>query len=123
MNRQRSPLRALAPLSLLAFAVALLLIVSNAGLGDSDNGSSKSSSTTERTTKREKAKQQTTEQQTTTERRRAKYKVKAGDTLAAIAERTGNTVERLLELNPNLDPNAMRAGQEICLEPSSDCGS
>jgi LysM repeat protein len=121
MNRQRSPLRALAPLSLVAFAVALLLIVNNADIGGADNGSTKSSTTN--TTTQQRTEERTTTRETTTEELESKYKVKAGDTLAAIAERTGTTVERLLELNPNLDPNAMRAGQEICLQPSSDCGS
>lgn len=121
MNKQRSPLRALAPLSLVAFGVALLLIVGNADLGDSDDSSSRSGTTTEERT-RERTEDETTTERTT-EERASKYEVKAGDTLAAIAERTGTTVERLLELNPDLDPNAMRAGQEICLRPSSDCGS
>lgn len=122
MNSQRSPLRALAPLSLVAVGVALLLIVGNADVGGSDEGSSRSgkTSTEERTSERT---QEETTTQETTEKRAEKYEVKAGDTLAAIAERTGTTVERLLELNPNLDPNAMRSGQEICLQPSSDCGS
>ena len=38
-----------------------------------------------------------------------------GDTLAGIAEKTGVTVERLQELNPDLDPQALVAGQKIKL--------
>ena len=45
----------------------------------------------------------------------ATYTVKTGDTLASIAERTGVSVERLQELNPNLDPQALATGQKLKL--------
>lgn len=48
-------------------------------------------------------------------RKRRNYTVKAGDTLGGIAEKTGVTVERLLVLNPQLDPQALVAGQRIKL--------
>ena len=48
-------------------------------------------------------------------RKRRNYTVKAGDTLGAIAEKTGVSVERLLVLNPELDPQALVAGQRIRL--------
>ena len=41
------------------------------------------------------------------------YRVQAGDTLESIAARSGTTVERLLELNPGIDPVALRIGQRI----------
>jgi LysM repeat protein len=39
--------------------------------------------------------------------------VRSGDTLASIAERFGTTVDRLMELNPGIDPQALRVGQQI----------
>ena len=39
--------------------------------------------------------------------------VRAGDTLEAIAERTGTTVEVLTRLNPGLDPDLLRVGQRV----------
>ena len=48
-------------------------------------------------------------------RRVPTYTVKTGDTLGAIAEKTGTDVERLQELNPELDPQALVAGQKIKL--------
>ena len=48
-------------------------------------------------------------------RRRRNYTVQTGDTLGAIAEKTGVSVERLLVLNPELDPQALVAGQRIRL--------
>ena len=41
------------------------------------------------------------------------YVVRSGDTLAAIADRRRTTVERLLELNPGVDPAALAVGQSI----------
>jgi LysM repeat protein len=43
------------------------------------------------------------------------YTVKTGDTLAGIAETVGIPVERLQELNPDLDPQALVSGQKIRL--------
>jgi hypothetical protein len=39
--------------------------------------------------------------------------VRAGDTLAAVASRTGVPMARLLELNPKLQPTALFIGQKI----------
>ncbi|MCL6448902.1 MAG: LysM domain-containing protein [Armatimonadetes bacterium] len=41
--------------------------------------------------------------------------VAAGDTLSSIARATGTTVEKLLELNPHVDPQNLQIGQAICL--------
>jgi LysM repeat protein len=106
---RRSPARFLAPLALLVVVVAVLVTISNANLGDDSSGKS-GESTTEQTSAPEK--------QTTTPKRqrlRRNYTIKTGDTLGAIAEKTGLTVARLQELNPTLDPQALVAGQKIKL--------
>ncbi|WP_366924274.1 LysM domain-containing protein [Metallumcola ferriviriculae] len=41
--------------------------------------------------------------------------VAQGDTLFTIAQAIGTTVERLLELNPNIIPTNLQIGQAICL--------
>ena len=41
--------------------------------------------------------------------------VAAGDTLYSIARAAGTTVEKLLELNPHVDPQNLQIGQTICL--------
>lgn len=41
------------------------------------------------------------------------YAVRSGDTLASIAEKFGTTVDRLMELNPGVDPTALRVGMPI----------
>jgi LysM repeat protein len=50
---------------------------------------------------------------TTTNSRGTFYRVQSGDTLESIAEEHGTTVEALLELNPGIDPVALRIGQRI----------
>lgn len=43
------------------------------------------------------------------------YEVQEGDTLDGIAAETGVPVEQILELNPDLDPQSLAAGEEIQL--------
>jgi len=42
-------------------------------------------------------------------------KVKAGDTPTSIAERSAISTERLLELNPSVDPGSLKPGQTLKL--------
>ncbi len=48
-----------------------------------------------------------------TQQRVRTYTVVSGDTLAGIAAKTGTTVARLEQLNPGIDPTALRVGQTI----------
>jgi LysM repeat protein len=41
------------------------------------------------------------------------YEVQEGDTLSGIAAENGVSVERIEELNPDLDPQALIPGQEL----------
>ena len=41
------------------------------------------------------------------------YRVRAGDTLATIAAATGVPVERLEQLNPNVEPTSLFIGDRI----------
>ena len=110
-RRRLSIARFLAPLALIAFAVAATAIVLGSGVvGDDDGGSETAGArdlpaATERT--------DTTPQRQT--RTPATYTIKANDTLTGIAEQHDITVERLQELNPDLDPQGLVAGQKIKL--------
>ena len=83
----------------------LVVIGSSMGGGDSSGGTSVS----------ETASQRTTGGTPSPPRQRASYTIKAGDTLGAISEQTGVPVETLQQLNPELDPQALIAGQKIKL--------
>ena len=41
------------------------------------------------------------------------YVIQPGDTLAGIAAKEGTTITRLKQLNPGIDPTALRVGQTI----------
>jgi LysM repeat protein len=43
------------------------------------------------------------------------YVVKSGDNLTRIAAKTGISVDRLIVLNPRINPNALQTGQKIRL--------
>ena len=104
----QSAARVLAPLALAVCAVAFLFILFTSGSGDNDAGGGQSASeqpsTAQRTTGRTRKRAQ-----------RGTYTVKTGDTLGGIAAKTGVPVERLQELNPQLDPQALVSGQKIKL--------
>ena len=45
------------------------------------------------------------------------YRIEAGDTLVAIAADQGLTLDELLALNPDIQPELLMVGQEIALPP------
>jgi LysM repeat protein len=103
--------RLLAPLALILSVVAVLAMVLGSGVVGDDGDESETARTTD----------PTTETQTTTTRNRqrqrtpATYTIQANDTLSGIAEANNTTVERLQELNPEIDPQGLVAGQKIKL--------
>ena len=104
-----SPARFLAPLTLTVVIVAIILIVGSAGGGGGSSNSSGKTGSQTQTTGKGKGKRANAPRKT--------YTVKAGDTLAQIALNTGVTSDRLLILNPALDPNAIQVGQKVKLRP------
>jgi LysM repeat protein len=107
----------LGPLALIVVLVAFLAIVTSSG---DSGGSSSSSDESATTTSTETS---TTTKAATKAKVKAKkkaagatYTVQVGDTLGGIADKTGVPLERIEELNPNVDPHSMNAGQEIKLK-------
>ena len=106
----RSPARFLAPLALLAFDIALFLVVT----------SSSTEPETESPNRATEARPTSTptdgENGTSRERKGPRrYTVKPGDTPSSIAEKTGVPLEDILRLNPDLDPQTLSPGQRIKL--------
>jgi LysM repeat protein len=97
----RRPARLVAPLVLLASAAAVLMIVQRTL---SEDTSSPSTATTS-----------TVQTQTTATRGPKTYRVRSGDTLGSIAEKVDVPVDTLMELNPDVDPQTLRAGQRLRL--------
>lgn len=117
---KRTPARVLAPLAIVAFGIAFLLILASAGGGGDDEPSPNAANQQEQRDlelAKEKKRRQKTEEsrEGQGELPNSVYVVKAGDTLGSIAEKTGVPVEKLQELNPELDPQALVSGQKIKL--------
>jgi LysM repeat protein len=99
-----SRLRLLAPAALIAFALLFLMVV--AGSLVCGSGSSQSTDQGESGEPGERGR---------TRRGAATYRVRPGDTLGSISERTGRTPEELQSLNPDLDAQALQPGQRLKL--------
>jgi LysM repeat protein len=115
--RHRSPARWLAPLALIAVGVGVFTIVS-AALTTGDQVSAPQRTAQERTTDDAPAASESrseTSDDAPASRPRT-YVVKSGDTLSAIAVKTGVALEELQRLNPDIDTQALQTGQRIKLE-------
>ncbi|HZB76611.1 MAG TPA: LysM domain-containing protein [Solirubrobacteraceae bacterium] len=108
----RSPARFLAPLALVAFALALFIVLdrTTGGNDETEAGGNRAAQPAETTPtpdkqgKKKKAKPKT-------------YTVKVGDTPSGIAEKVGVDLETILELNPDLDPQTLTPGTKLKLSP------
>jgi LysM repeat protein len=107
----RSPARFLAPLALVAFAIALVMVVSKA----SDIGGSETTATPATSGATKPASSSKKASGKTRRRHKRTYTVKAGDTPTGIAEATGVPLSQLLALNPDLDPQSLTVGQKLRL--------
>ena len=97
----------LAPLALIGFVVAFVIVLSNSGVSHNSTSRSQPANTTTTGT--------TTTHSGKRFAHRRTYTVRAGDTLGAIAIKTGVSVTQLEDLNPGLDPQGLVAGQKIKL--------
>jgi LysM repeat protein len=111
----RSPARLLAPAALIATFLALFLVIGAGGGGDGEtpveSGGNQPAATKPSSTSK---KPSSSEKPSTSSSKR--YTVKPGDTPSSIAEEAGIPLERLLELNPDIDPQALSPGQKLKLE-------
>lgn len=114
---RRSPARFLAPLALVGVVLLFFVVVSGSDTGAGRDGAGNTPRESQRSETRSNEPVGESTAETTTTRRpgRRTYTIKTGDTLGAISEQTGVALERLQELNPDLDPQAMVAGQRIKL--------
>jgi LysM repeat protein len=100
-KRSSAATRIAAALALMVAVLAVVLVASSAMNSDSPSP-------------KHHGKQQ--EQKQTKHRTKAKtYTVESGDTLLAIAHKTGVPVAEILALNPEVDPQILIAGQTLQL--------
>jgi LysM domain len=102
-NRPSAPARLFAALALVVAVLAVVVVVA-AGMSGSDSDDPRRS-------------QPQGQQQKKKQRTKAKtYTVESGDTLTAIAHKTGVPVAEILALNPEVDPQILIAGQTLQLK-------
>jgi LysM repeat protein len=104
---RRSPARYLAPLAVVAVAVAFYGVLKH-----NLSGPDKSPPAAQRNGAETK---QTSQRKSTQKRKRKTYVVKPGDTPSAIAEKTGVPLAEIQRLNPELDPQLLAPGTKIKL--------
>lgn len=122
-EQSRSPLRFLAPVALLAFAAVFYLMVAGSGLtplggGEASTPTQSSGGQSKAETASSPAEERRARRRERAERRRSRrrsYRVRPGDTVGAIAQKTGLPADRIQELNPDLDPQTLAPGQTIKL--------
>ena len=109
-----SPARYLAPLALFASFIALVVVVGTAGSGDDDPPPS-AARTRPSAPAPAPARAPVPALRRTPAPPRAGtvYVVKRGDLLSTIAEQTGVPSSRLLELNPEMEPQSLVPGQRL----------
>jgi LysM repeat protein len=101
MEKRTSALARILAAIALAGAVVLVIVVVSSSSGGSDS-SGKSGRSSHPTQRRHVTKA-------------SRYVVKSGDTLVAIAHQTGIPVARIIELNPEVDPQILIAGETLKL--------
>lgn len=103
----RSPARLLAPVALVAAALALFVVVSSPSGDEAAESTATPAPTATATAARDRDRDRESEPSGET------YTVQPGDTPLGIAEETGVDYDALLEANPDIDANALTVGEEL----------
>ena len=97
----RSPLRLLAPIAIaVVLAGVVVVVLSSSGGGSADKGTARTATAPAKKVPRKRT-----------------YRVREGDTLTSISDKTGVSTARLIALNPGLDPQALQLGDRLKLRP------
>lgn len=102
MEKRTSPAARIAAALALGIAVLVVIVIAAAAISGDSSSDSQRSHPQEKKEKRQRTKAKT-------------YTVQSGDTLTAIAHKTGVPVPELLALNPEVDPQILIAGQTLQL--------
>lgn len=108
----RSPARLLAPVALVVTFIAFYAVVTGGGSDEAEKPASSGGNPPAATTPSSQDSEEKTKKSSS-----KRYIVKAGDTPSGIADEAGIPLSRLLELNPDIDPQALSPGQKLKLAP------
>lgn len=98
--------RVFAVFALIGALLLVVVMVASSGGGDDGGGSDAEADDTSKAGERAL--------------QRGIWKVRSGDTLVSISEATGLDTDEILELNPEVDPQAVRVGQQLLLREGVD---
>jgi LysM repeat protein len=102
----RNSARLLAPAALAVFGVFFFVVILGSGSDDKkDNRAAATGANRTSNSAKSRPRKPTP----------ATYTVKIGDNLPRIAQKTGLSVQKIQELNPQLDPYGLQAGQKVKL--------
>jgi len=104
MNKRSSASARVLAVTALVIAFVIAVIAIGAALGGDDSSDSGTGKHSGKATHKTHPKQVP-----------ATYEVKSGDTLIAIAHRMGISVRQIEELNPEVDPQILVAGEQLKL--------
>jgi LysM repeat protein len=96
--------RAIAVLALAAALIGVVAVIATSGGGSDGGDNSGTQVESNGPSKRGRAAED-----------RGVWIVRSGDTLAQISDETGVDIDTLIQLNPDLDPQALLEGQRIAL--------
>lgn len=105
-RRSNAPARVLAAIALACGALAVIVVIASSQGGGSGSGGGGGSHPAKARAGHRASRPKTTA---------ASYVVQAGDTLIAIAHKTGVPVYRIQQLNPEVDPQILIAGEKLKL--------
>ena len=103
-------LRLLAPVALAVTGLVVIVVISSSLGGGDESAGEGGGNGGQRAGKTE-----TTSTEAKTEKAPKKYTVQPGDSLSAIADRFGIEVTEIVELNPDVDPQALVTGENLKL--------
>ena len=102
---RKATARLLAVLALAAVVIVVITVISNTVGNDSKKGHNAGKVTKKHKPSKKKQKEKTPKT----------YTVKSGDTLTSISHTFGVPINRILALNPSVDPLVLNAGQQLKL--------
>jgi LysM repeat protein len=108
-----SRLRILAPAALVVFGLALIVVIATSG--GSSSGGGGATKLEQQDLGAQKSGGGSTSRRSSGRLPQDTYIVKSNDTFGSIADKTGIPVERLQELNPDVDPQTLHEGEKIKL--------
>ncbi len=110
------PGRWLAPLALIAALGAVGLVVTGSTESDEEPARTRTQEAERQNERADGENERDRPQTTTTGRDRPRtYRVRPGDTLQVISERTGVPIDEIERLNPGIDPQSLTVGERIKL--------